>query len=52
MRVIKAMRDVEAEMRNSRTSPLTRIIKQKYDISKEDIIEISEALKIIWCKHA
>lgn len=45
MRVIKAMRDVEAEMRNSRTSPLTRIIKQKYDISKEDIIEISEALK-------
>ncbi|SHN50687.1 AAA family ATPase [Desulfitobacterium chlororespirans] len=45
MRVIKAIRDVEAEMRNSRTSPLTRIIKQKYDISKEDLIEISEALK-------
>ncbi|AFL99000.1 putative ATP-dependent endonuclease of the OLD family [Desulfitobacterium dehalogenans ATCC 51507] len=45
MRVIKAIRDVEAEMRNSRTSPLTRIIKQKYDIRKEDLIEISEALK-------
>lgn len=46
MRVIKAIRDVESEMRNSKTSPLTRIIKQKYDISKEDIIKISEALKL------
>lgn len=44
IRVIKAIRDVESEMRNSRTSPLTQIIKQKYSISKDVLNEISKAL--------
>jgi len=45
IRVIKAIRDVESEMRNSRTSPLTQIIKQKYSISKDVLAEISHALE-------
>ena len=45
IRVIKAIRDVESEMRNSRTSPLTQIIKQKYTISKDMLAEISKALE-------
>lgn len=45
VRVIKAIRDVESEMRNSRTSPLTQIIKQKYSISKDVLAEISHALQ-------
>lgn len=45
IRVIKAIRDVESEMRNSRTSPLTQIIKQKYTISKGVLAEISHALE-------
>ncbi len=45
IRVIKAIRDVESEMRNSRTSPLTQIIKQKYSISKDVLDEISKALE-------
>ena len=45
IRVIKAIRDVESEMRNSRTSPLTQIIKQKYTISKDVLVEISKALE-------
>lgn len=45
IRVIKAIRDVESEMRNSRTSPLTQIIKQKYSISKDVLAEISCALE-------
>lgn len=44
IRVIKAIRDVEAEMKSSRTSPLTQIIKQKYTISKDVLSEISRAL--------
>jgi putative ATP-dependent endonuclease of OLD family len=44
IRVIKAIRDVEAEMRSARTSPLTQIIKQKYSISKNVLAEISKAL--------
>lgn len=44
IRVIKAIRDVESEMRNSRTSPLTQIIKQKYTISKSVLSEISKVL--------
>ncbi|WFR57151.1 AAA family ATPase [Anaerocolumna sp. AGMB13025] len=32
-------------MRNSRTSPLTQIIKQKYSISKDVLAEISKALE-------
>lgn len=42
--MIKAIRDVEAEMKSSRTSPLTQIIKQKYTISKDVLSEISRAL--------
>ena len=45
IRVIKAIRDVESEMRNSKTSPLTQIIKQKYTISKDVLAEISKALE-------
>lgn len=44
IRVIKAIRDVEAEMKSSRTSPLTQIIKQKYTVSKDVLSEISKAL--------
>lgn len=44
IRVIKAIRDVEVEMKNSRTSPLTQIIKQKYTVSKDVLSEISKAL--------
>ena len=44
IRVIKAIRDVEAEIKSSRTSPLTQIIKQKYTISKDVLSEISRAL--------
>lgn len=46
IRVIKAIRDVESEMRNSRTSPLTQIIKQKYTISKDVLAEISRELEV------
>lgn len=45
MRVIKAIRDVESEMRNSKTSPLSKLIRQKYDIQKEDIQNITDELK-------
>ncbi len=45
LRVIKAIRDVESEMRNSKSSPITKLIKQKYDIKKEDIKGISDALR-------
>lgn len=44
IRVVKAIRDVETEMRNSRTSPLTQLIKQKYCVSKEVLSEISKSL--------
>ena len=44
IRVIKAIRDVETEMKSSRTSPLTQIIKQKYTVSKDVLSEISKAL--------
>ncbi|MEA5096477.1 MAG: AAA family ATPase [Sedimentibacter saalensis] len=45
IRVIKAIRDVESEMRNSKSSPLTKLIKQKYDIKADDIKSISDALR-------
>ena len=44
LRVIKAIRDVESEMKNSRTSPLTHIIKEKYTVSKSILSDISKAL--------
>jgi putative ATP-dependent endonuclease of the OLD family len=45
IKVIKAIRDVESEMRNTKSSPLTRLIKQKYKINQEDIKAISDELK-------
>ncbi len=45
IKVIKAIRDVESEMKNSKSSPLTRLIKQKYKIDQEDIKAISDELK-------
>ena len=45
IKVIKAIRDVETEMRNGKTSPLTKLVKARYNIKKEDLEKISEALK-------
>lgn len=45
IRVIKAIRDVAAEMKNSRISPLTQIIKQKYNISRDVLSSISKSLE-------
>ncbi|MDH6458047.1 putative ATP-dependent endonuclease of OLD family [Fusobacterium sp. PH5-7] len=45
IRVIEAIRDVESEMRNSRTSPITQIIKQKYVISKDVLTKLSKELE-------
>lgn len=42
--VIKALRDVERELRASKNSPLYKLVKQ-YEISVEHLEEISEALK-------
>jgi putative ATP-dependent endonuclease of OLD family len=45
IRVIKAIRDVESEMKNARISPLTQIIKQKYSVDKDTLTAISKALE-------
>lgn len=42
--VIKALRDVERELKSNRNSPLYKLVKQ-YEISKDDLEDISEALK-------
>lgn len=42
--VIKALRDVERELRANKNSPLYKLVKQ-YEISVEHLEEISEALK-------
>lgn len=42
--VIKALRDVERELKSNRNSPLYKLVKQ-YDISKDDLEDISQALK-------
>lgn len=42
--VIKALRDVERELKASKNSPLYKLVKQ-YEISVEHLEEISEALK-------
>jgi len=42
--VIKALRDVERELKSNRNSPLYKLVKQ-YDISKDDLEDISLALK-------
>lgn len=44
IKVIKAIRDVEAEMRSPRTSPLTQVLKQKYAPSKEALTDIAQRL--------
>lgn len=44
IRVIKAIRDVENEMKSTKNSPLTQLIKQKYTVSKNVLSEISKAL--------
>lgn len=45
LKVIKAIRDVESEMKSSKNSPLSRLVKEKYNIKKEDLEIISKALK-------
>lgn len=47
IKVIKAIRDVEAEMRSPRTSPLTQVLKQKYAPSKEALTDIAQRLDSI-----
>ena len=41
--IIKALRDVERELKANKNSPLYKLVKQ-YDISKDKLEEISEAL--------
>ena len=43
--VIKALRDVERELRANKNSPLYKLVK-KYDISKDDLERISESMKV------
>lgn len=43
IRVIKALRDVEGEMKNTRTSPVNRLLKS-YCIDKSDLKDIAEKL--------
>lgn len=42
--VIKALRDVERELKSNRNSPLYKLVKQ-YEISSDHLEEISDALK-------
>ncbi len=41
LRVIKALRDVEVEMKNSRTSPINKLLKN-YSIDKDELNEIAK----------
>ncbi len=43
--VIKALRDVERELKANKNSPLYKLVK-KYDISKDDLENISESMKV------
>lgn len=43
IKVIKALRDVEGEMKNTRTSPVNRLLKS-YCIDKNDLKDIAEKL--------
>ncbi|GAA0063620.1 ATP-dependent nuclease [Clostridium sp. CTA-1] len=45
LKVIRAIRDVENEMKNSKNSPLTKLVKERYKIKKEELEKISKALK-------
>lgn len=42
--VIKALRDVERELKSNKNSPLYKLVKQ-YEVSTQDLEQISEALK-------
>jgi putative ATP-dependent endonuclease of OLD family len=44
IRIINAIRDVESELRNSRKSPITQLLKQ-YEIDMKELKEIAEELK-------
>lgn len=44
IKVIKALRDVEGEMKNSKTSPVTKLLKY-YSIDKNDMDRIAEKFK-------
>lgn len=44
LKVIKALRDVESEIRNSRTSPIQKMLKD-YAIDKKDLERIAEEYK-------
>ncbi|NOU83902.1 AAA family ATPase [Paenibacillus sp. LMG 31459] len=44
IKVIKALRDVEAEMKNSKRSPLLQLLRQ-YEIEKEELDNIAESIK-------
>lgn len=45
LKVIKALRDVENELRNTKISPINKLLKQ-YDIDKEELKRIAESYKI------
>jgi putative ATP-dependent endonuclease of OLD family len=42
--IIKALRDVDRELKANKNSPLYKLVK-KYDISKDDLEKISESMK-------
>ncbi|ADU31292.1 ATP-dependent nuclease [Evansella cellulosilytica] len=44
LKVINAIRDVEAELKNIRRSPINQLLKQ-YKIDKDELVEISNKLK-------
>lgn len=44
IKVIKAIRDVEGEMKSSRTSPISKLLKT-YCMNKEDLVDIAQKLK-------
>lgn len=43
LKIIKALRDVEGEMKNTRTSPVNRLLKS-YSINKDELKDIAEKL--------
>ena len=45
IKVIKALRDVESELKNVRVSPINKLLKQ-YDIDKEELKKIAESYKV------
>lgn len=49
LKVIKALRDVESEIRNSRTSPIQRMLKD-YAIDKKDLERICKTFTYIYEK--